>query len=219
MIRSELVDKFRVENPEITVRVITNAVLYVWCTQADKDFCARTRCIVNDEPETITTSENDQSFDLEAEITSFFDIDEWPGGGVIYNNKQLKKTTPAELFQLSPNWLNRASGVPKKYFRRGKSLWLDRPIDSAADDILVYAVLNSNDWTTDVAPYNELEHLEAFHEGISKYLQWRCKAKVGKPNEAKTAMTEYLAYTLWVKKELGGGKYGSIYLRKSDAYA
>ena len=214
MTRTEVIDQFRQENPEITARVITNTVLNSWLLFGDKDFCAKTRCIVDQAGTTISTSENDTYWDLTSKITSFYDIDEYPGGGALYNNKPLTKTTIAELDKdTNGGWRNYSSGTPKKYFRRGKYLYVERAIDSEEDDLIVYAVLISDDWDSNVAPYNELTHLENFHYGMVLWLQWKAKAKIGKREDALKAMAEYLDYVKWAKRELGGGKYGNIFFR------
>jgi len=209
MTRSEIISRFRQENPEITARVITTTVLNSWLLTGDKEFCAEVRCIVNT-GETISTSENDQSFVLTTEIDKFFDVDTFPGGGVLYNGKRLEKTTMGLLDEESENWRARASGTPKKWYRRGDTLYLDRPIDSNEYDLTVYAVLISDDWDSDVAPFNELTYLSPFHYGMVLYLTKRAKAKIGKGKGALAAAAEYFAYTKWAKGQLGGNKYDKI---------
>jgi len=213
MTRTEIIDQFRQENPEITARVITNTVLNSWLLFGDKDFCAKTRCIVDQDGTTIETEEDDTYYDLTSEIDKFFDIDIWPGSGVLYNGIKIKKKTMAELDMEARSWRDRASGTPKAWYRRGKYLYLDRPIDSNEYDITVYAVLISDDWNTNVAPYNQLQHLENFHYGMVLWLQWKAKAKVGKREDALKAMAEYMDYIKWAKNELGGNKYGRIFFR------
>lgn len=112
-------------------------------------------------------------------------------------------------------WRSNASGTPLAYYRRGEYIYLDRPIDSEADDIKVYAVLISDDFNNDdIAPYNQLTYLEPFHYAMVLYLKMRAKAKFGKKAQAASARAEYDAYVAWMKKEIGGGKYGKIYFRK-----
>ena len=211
MIRSEIISQFRENNPEITSRVISNSVLNSWCEIGDKEFCAGVRCIVDQDGTTISTSENDQYFDLASKITKFYDIDDYPGSGVVYNNKSLTKTTMAQLDEDTPTWRDRNSGIPEKWYRRGTYLYLDRKIDSAEDDLIIYSVLISDDWNTDVAPYNQLSYLEPFHFGMVLYLQKRAKAKVGKGQDAAKATAEFGAYVAWAKKQLGGNKFAPIY--------
>jgi hypothetical protein len=217
MIRSDIIERFRTECPEIPSRVIPDALLYDWCADGDKEFCAETRCIVDQDGTTITTVEDEYYWDLTAEISNFYDVDDYPGSGVLYNGKRLTKCTMADLDNESLNWRARGSGVPKKWYRRGKYLYLDRKIDSAIDDLIIYAVLISTDWTTDVAPYNQLTYLEPFHPAMILYLKKRAKAKVGKPEEAIAAAQEYGAYLNWAKKQLGGNKFSSVYFQPKES--
>jgi len=212
MNRAEIIEKFRSENPEITANVINNPTLYSWCKTADKEICAFTRCIVSAEPEIITTTEDDTHWDLTAKIPKFYDIDEYPGGGVAYNNDRLPLTTIAQLDEEASGWRDRSSGTPEKYFRRGKYLYVDRPINSDAEDITVYAIYISDDFdSNNKTPYNQLSHLEPFHDGINKYLQWRAMGKVGKEQEAKIAETDYNNYVQWMKKMIKGGSHNVVF--------
>lgn len=213
MTRAEIVEKFRAENPDITTKVISNALLYAWAKQGDKEICAMTRCITDQDGTTITTAEDDTHYDLTVQITKFYDIDEFPGGGVTYNDDRLKKTTIAELDELHPGWRDRESGTPREYYRRGGWLYLDRAIDSNAYDLKVYAVLISDDFDDDAkTPYNQFSYLSPFHDGINKYLQWRAKAKVGKQQEAQIAKQEFTDYAAWMKSMITGGKTSAIRL-------
>lgn len=213
MIRSEILQMFRDENTDIPSRVIADTVLQEWLVVGDKEFCAETRCIV-DVGTTITTVVNEQFWDLEAEIPKFYDIDIQSTSGVTYNAEALKKTSMSELDMESKSWRSRSAGVPKKWFRRGKYLWFDRKVDSAADDIVVYSVLISDDWITDIQPYNALDYLSPFHSAMVLYLTRRAKAKVGKPEEAAAALAEYGAYMKWCRSQLGATNFGEIYFRK-----
>lgn len=213
MTRSEIVEMFRQICPEIPSRVISDTTLNAWLVLGDKEFCAETRCIV-DQGTTITTVADEQYWDLTSKITNFYDIDKTSASGVTYNGKALEYATMAELDMDSINWRAKDAEIPKKWFRRGKYLWVDRKIPTAADDIVVYSVLLSNDWTTDIAPYNELSYLENFHTAMVLYLIKRAKAKVGKPEEAISAAQEYGLYLAWAKKQLGGTTYGPVFFRK-----
>jgi hypothetical protein len=215
MTRSEIIQMFRDEFPDLPSRVISDTTLNSWCLLADKAFCAITRCIVDQDGTTITTTEDDQYYDLASEITNFYDIDDYPGSGVLYNGKRLTKTTMSALDVESPNWRARDSGTPKKWYRRGKYLYLDRKIDANAEDLIIYSVLLSDDWNTDVAPFNQLSHLEPYHEAIGYYLAERAKGKIAKPEEAVTKGNKFLDYCNWAKKQIGGNISGPIYFRKS----
>lgn len=218
MIRTEIIQRFRDENPEFTANVLSDTTLKSWLLVGDKEFCAKARLIV--ETGTITAIEDTDSYDL-TNLTKFFDIDEYPGGGVSIidtsdREKRLVKTTKSELDDQTPNWRTASSGTPKKYFRRGKYLKLDKPPDSTIESFNIDYIAISDDFNSDsIAPYNQLTHLEPFHYGLVLYLQWRAKAKVGKPEEANTAMALYNSYIVWVKKEVGGGKYGAVEFRPS----
>ena len=217
MNRTEIIRRFRTENPEIPERVITDPLLHDWCLDGDKEVCAITRCIVDQDGTEITTVEDDEYYDLITQITNFYDIDEYPGGGVTYNDKRIDKTSIAELDFKSPNWRNRDSGTPKAYYRRGKFLYLDRPVDSNVYTLKVYAVLISNDFDDDdKTPYNQLSYLEPFHNGINKYLQWKAKEQIGK--EGSKARGEFVNYTTWMKSEIGGGKFSAIQFTKDESY-
>ena len=215
MIRSEIVDQFRSENPEIPSRVVLDTVLYNWCQEGDKLFCAETRCIVDQDGTAWNTAINDEYYDLASKITNFYDIDDYPGSGVVYNGKRIEKTTMASLDTESSNWRARSAGTPRKWYRRGKYLYLDRPIDTAGTNYMrVYSVLISDDWNADVMPYNALAHLEPFHPAMVLYLTAKAKAKVGKPEEAVRAQAEYMAFVKWAKIQLGGNKSAPIFFRK-----
>ncbi len=212
MNRADIVQIFRTENPEITSRVITDSLLYDWCKQGDKEICAITRCIVGDT--TFTCAEDDEYWDLTVKIPKFYDIDEYPGGGVSYDDDRLTLTTIAELDNKSSGWRTRSSGEPKNYFRRGKHIYTDRPC-LEAKSIHIYTILISDDFDSDTdKPYNNLTYLEPFHYGINKYLQWKAKEKIGKQSEASTAKNEFFDFTKWMKSMLGGNKFSPITYEK-----
>ncbi len=213
MNREDIRDKFRAENPEITTRVITDAVLNEWILSGDKEICAITRCIVSNESETFNSAVGTQYYNLETNISKFFDIDDIPGGGVYFDDDPLDKTTIAEMNQKSKTWKKRSNGTPKKWWRRGKYLWFDKPPDSISE-IAVDCIYISDDFDGDTkTPYNELTHLEPYHDGILKYLQWRTKQKLSKQDEASIAKKDYFDYTSWMKRLVAGYSHAAIYLR------
>ena len=216
MTREEIRDDFRTESPEITTRVITDAVLNLWMKKANREICAETRCIVTNVSETFNTVANTQYYDLEARIDNFFDVDDMPGGGVYYNDVPLEKTSPSELNSSHRLWRSNTAGTPKKWFLRGKYLWFDKK-PNAAKDVDVDCVLIPNDFDADAKePFNELGYLQVYSDGISKYLQWRCKAKVGKQEEAATAQKAFREYTAWMKKLVRSAKASAIFRRPSS---
>ncbi len=223
MTLSEIITRFRRDNPEITERVAGDEVIKDWAFDADKEFCAISRCIVGDFvfDSVATSSVYNTRYDLSAEEPKFYDIDTYPGGGVIFNNVPLDKTTVSELDQQDDGaWRTSSAGTPEKFYRRGQYLYFDCPVKTADLDIRVYAVLLSDDFIADdQEPLNGLAYLEPFHPGILKYLEWQGKLKVGKPPEAQIKRQEFLDYANWTKTQLGGNKYGPIQLTKSGAYS
>ena len=222
MTLTEIIEMFRVDNPEITERVISDTLLKNWAKIGDKEICAITRCIVGDTTfdSVVSTSVYATKYDLTALIDKFFDIDDYPGGGVSFDDDPLEKTTVAELDQEDSDWRTASAGTPEKYYRRGKYLYFDCPVKTAGEEIRVYAVLISDDFTgINQKPYNELGYLEPFHSGIVKYLQWKAKEKIGKSGEGDKAAKEFYSYANWMKKMIGGGKYSPIRYQKSGAYS
>ncbi len=211
MNRAELIDDFRVQNPEVDINVISDAQLSSFLLTGDKEVCAATRCIVGDY--SFTCVANAQYWDVTSLIPKFYAIDDYPGGAVCYDNKRLDLTTISELDHLSSSWRTRSAGTPKKYFMRGKYLWVDRPIETA-DTVQIYYAAISDDFNNDgITPYNQLLHLEPFHNALILYLTYRCKGKVGKPQEAQIAKSEYQDYVKWMKKEVTASKAGVIYFQ------
>ena len=212
MNRADMRTRFRAENPEITERVITDDVLNGWMLDGDKDICAGTRCIVSNTPETFSAVEDTQYYDLTAEITRFFDIDEYPGGGVWFDNQPLTKATESEMNYILRNWKSADSGTPRKYFRRGKYLWFDYAPDST-DTIAVSTVYISDDFDDDTdTPYNGLSYLQPYHPGVLKYIQWKAKQKVGKDQEAAKAELEYQTFIRRMRKNIRGAQNNAAYL-------
>lgn len=208
MTRSEIIDRFRQENPEITTNRISDSVLQSWCIQADKDFCARARLITGETE--FSAIEDTRFYDLTSYITKFYDINEYPGGGVCYDDERLDYRTKAEMDSLRKDWRTEDSSTPTDYFRENQYLKLSPP-PNGTDTILVDAVLISDDFDDDnKTPFNQLTYLEPFHYAINLYLEWKAMKKINKPQDAQSAREEYLDYAKWVMAELAGRKYGKI---------
>jgi hypothetical protein len=221
MIRSEIFTAFRAECPEITERVVGDSLLAVWAKLGDKLVCALTRCIVSDFTfnSVATSSVYSTRYDLTTEESKFYDIDENPGGGVSFNDVPLDKTTVSELDAEDYSWRKRSAGTPEKWYRRGKYLYFDYPVATAALEIRVYAVLVSDDFDNDnITPYNQLSFLEPFHWAIVLYLIWMAKKKVGKPEDALKAENDFNAYCVFMRKTIGGNKYGPIRIQPTSGY-
>lgn len=214
MIRTEIITMFRDENPDVTSRVAGDSVLHSWLKEGNKEVCMLTKCIYGDE--SFTAVVDQASYDLPTYIDNFFDIDDCPGGGVLFNDDPLKKTTIAELDQLTPSWRSYSSGTPLKWYRRGNTLGFDRAPDTAYT-VQVYTYLLPNDFDNDdEEPFNELEYLRPFHYSLVLYLQKRAKMKKGKTGEEAKALQEYTNYVAWMKREVRSIRYGKVYLRRKD---
>jgi len=213
MNRSEIRDAFRQENPEITDRVVSDTVLNTWILSADKEVAAATRCIVSNDVETISSVVDSQYYDLETNISKFFDIDDMPGGGVYYDGLPLVKKTAGEMNTISRSWRGNGSGIPRYYWRRGKYLWFEKPC-SAVVDITLDVVYVSDDFDSDLkTPFNGLNHLEPFHDAIVAYLRVKGKQKLGKYGEAQNADEEYKKYLSWMKRQISGSSNSIISMR------
>ena len=222
MTLSDILEKFRRENPDVTIRVADDSTVKDWMLSADKEACAIARCIVGDVTfnSVTSTSVYNTKYDLVANVPKFYDIDNYPGGGVSFDDDPLDKTTVAELDQENEGWRTGSAGTPEKYYRRGKYLYFDCPVKTSGLEIRVYASLISDDFTgNDQTPYNGLSYLEPFHSAILKYLEWKGKTKVGKPGEAQAKRQEFIEYAQWMKSQLGGNKYSPIRFTKSSAYS
>lgn len=208
MTGNEIIDNFRQANPEITDRVLTDAVLTTWLKEGNMHVATRCRLIVDEE--TFNCVVNVSRYDLTNEVEKFFDIDEFPGGGVSYDNKKIYHSTIAELDRRIPSWRTASSGTPRKYYRRGKYIYFEKP-PSEIKEIKVYTVLTPDAFTGgETEPFNQLTYLRPFHYSLVFYLTMRAKMKVGKDVEQASARAEFEGYINWVKKEVGGGKYGTI---------
>lgn len=215
MTREEIVAMFRGNNPKITTRVASNVKLHNWLLVGDKEIAAETRCIV-DNGTTISTSEDDERFDLPANITRFYDINVFPDGGVAYNDKRLEQKTMAQLDEEDSGWRTRSSGTPESFYRQGKYIYLDRPIDSNAYDLTIYSILLPLDFDDDSkTPFSQLTFLEPFHYSLVLYLEKRAMQKVGKRQDVLKAEAEFNAYVAWMKKMLIGGRHTVIQFRPS----
>ena len=216
MTLTEIIEMFRTECPDITENVISDALIKDWCLVGDKEICASTRCIVGEATisSIVTSSVYDTRFNLVSEITKFYDIDDFPGGGVSYDNIPLIKTSIAELDAEDSSWRSRSAGTPEKYYRRGQWLYFDYPIDTADKEIKIYVVLVSDDFTGNTQePFNGLGYLEPFHYSLVKYLEWKAKAKIGKQQDAQIAKGEFVDYIKFMKAQLGGNKFSPIKIK------
>jgi len=213
MTRSQIIAAFRAENKEFPANVISDITLNSWALTGDKIVCALSRCVVGDATinSVVSTSVYATKYNLTDLIDKFQDIDDFPGGGVSFDNVPLVKTSVAELDAETPTWRKRSAGTPTKYYRRGNFLYFDRPVKTADKEIRVYSVLVSDDFDNDnKTPYNQLTYLEPYHNGINKYLQWQAKVSRAEPQDAAKAEQDFYSFIKMMTKNIGGGKYSPI---------
>lgn len=216
MTREEIKAKFREEMPEATDRVITNDVLNTWCIAGNLEVACMARLIKGET--TFSSVIGQRGYDLTSQISNFYDIDDLPGGGVIYDSKALDLTTIAQLDIDRPSWRTEGNGTPKEYWRRNNYLYFDQKPQSIKN-IIVYTVLKPDSFDDDnKTPFNQYTHLESFHDSILYYLIKRAKAKIGKGDEAKLAREEYSGYVNWMKQEVNRGIYDTIEFRPKTSY-
>ena len=217
MTRTEIITTFRSENPEITERVLLDERLYSWLLQGNIYISCETRCIQGSA--SFTTEEGTDNYNLlsgDYAITNFYSIDEYPGGGVAYDDDRLTEATIAELDADNPNWRTADNGTPEKYYLRNGILYFDCPPDDEKT-VDIYTILLPNDFDNDdEEPFNELAYLKPFHYSLVLYLQMKAMNKVGKQGDDLRAERELREYLKWMKKEIGGLKYGKIYLKKKN---
>lgn len=217
MTRLEIRTAFRNENPEVTTNVILDATLNDWLLKANREICAATFCILSNATPSFNSVINQQYYDLELNISQFYSINDMPGGGVFYDNLPLRKVTPGEMNVIRKSWKTSDAGIPRRYWRQGKYLWFDvKPV--AIKSIGVDSYLIPDDFNDDSkTPFNQLGHLVPFHDSLSKYLQWRCKEKIGKDDEGARAKQSYLDYVKWMKSQCKSSNQQSVFMRPSSS--
>ena len=216
MDRTEIITRFREDNPEITDRVITDTVLKSWLIVGNLEFATKARMIstIN----TFNTVEDIDQYDLTSEIPKFFDIDEWPGGGVAYDAERITQTSRSELDSKVRSWRSYSSGTPKKYYRRNQYIYFERPPDEVVE-VTVDAIIKPDDFDDDAkTPFNELSYLEPYHYGLVLYLTMRAKGKVGKSEEFSSAYAEYMQYINDTKKTIRGNRIDKIQIVPSQHF-
>jgi len=217
MTRGDIISRFRQENPSVTKNVATSAVLQSWTEIGNLEIATKARLIRGETtfPSIIDKTE----YNLTTEIPKFYDIDELPGSGVIYDNRQIDSKSISLLDQQRPSWRTQANGVPRDYYRRNQFLNLGRK-PSAVKDILVYTVLIADPLDDDSkTPFNQFAHLEPFHYALVLYLEKRVYGnKVIRKFSEMTATEEYNAYVSWITKETQRGIYDNIQIRPPTTY-
>lgn len=218
MTRTEIIDQFRQENPEITSRVITNTVLNSWLLEGNQNVCIRARCIRKSATAIASVAEQ-AGYNLADEISDFFDISEHQDGGIAYDDDRLEERTKAWLDEHYSSWRTASSGTPKHYYRYMNYIYLYPKPDTSDEDIDVDYVAIPADFDSNVEPFNQIKYLSVFSYSLVKWLKIKAKQKIGKPQDAANAMLEYEEYIKFMKKTIGGYQFGEISFRpKSGMY-
>ena len=94
MLMSDIIQRFRDENPEIDQSVIPDATLQGWLTIGDQEVCMKCR-LITIENVNIPAVAGQNQYNLTALNPLFFDINESYGGGLVYyNTSQYKRVYP-----------------------------------------------------------------------------------------------------------------------------
>lgn len=218
MLMSDIIQRFRDENPELDPNVIPDATLMSWLLVGDLEICTMVR-LINQEGFSIPVVSGTARYDLTTVSPLFLDIDESVGGGLAYYNtsgnyKRLEKQTKAWLDNNVAQWRTASIGVPRYYYRYGKYVVLCPTPSSVITNLTVDLILLSNPFNNlTIMPFNQLPYLAPFHYSLVLYLVWRAKVKIGKGDESDAALKALNTYVQWMVKTIGGGKYGVVEFR------
>ena len=217
MMMSDIIQRFRDENPEIDQNVIPDATLMSWLLIGDQEVCMDQRLITIENVSFASVAGQNQ-YSLTALNTLFFDINESYGGGLVYyNSSQYKRVYPVTKAWMDNNysqWRTAQNGTPRWYYRQNNYIVVYPTPDTTIINFEVDLVLLSNPFTQlNQVPYNALPYLAPFHYALVLYLQWRAKLKIGKDEEGKSAYALYQTYLAWMRRTIQGGRQGPIEFR------
>lgn len=220
MLMSDIIQRFRDENPELDANVIPDNTLMSWLLVGDLEICTKVR-LINQEGFVVPSVPNQSKYNLTTISPLFLDIDESIGGGLAYYNtsgnyKRIYPKTKAWLDNNNSQWRTATSGIPRYYYRYGNSIIVYPTPSSVVSYFTIDCILLSNPFNNlNIMPFNQLPYLAPFHQSLVLYLQWRAKIKIGKADESDTALKAYDGYVQWMIDHVGGGKYGEIEFRPS----
>jgi len=215
---SDIIQRFRDENPELDQSTISDATCQAWLTIGDQEVCMDQRLITL-ENVSFAAIAGQNIYSLTTLNALFFDINESYGGGLVYYNtsgsyKRIYPKTKAWLDNNNSQWRTASTGTPRYYYRSNNSVVVYPTPNSAILNFNVDLVLLSNPFTQlSQVPYNALSYLAPFHYALVLYLQWRAKLKIGKDEEGMAAYKLYQAYLQWMRKTIQGGRQGEIEFR------
>ena len=214
---SDIIQRFRDENPEIDVNVIPDATLQSWLLIGDQEVCMDQR-LITVENVNIPAIQGQNQYNLTSLNPLFFDVNEsYSGGLVYYTANQYKRIYPKTKAWLDNNysqWRTAAQGTPRWYYRQNNYIVVYPTPDNTIINFNIDLVLLSNPFNSlNIMPYNQLPYLAPFHYALCLYLQWRAKIKIGKEEEGKSAYALYKYYLDWMRKLIQGGRQGEIEFR------
>lgn len=218
MLMSDIIQRFRDENPELDQTVIPDATLMSWLLVGDQEVCMDQRLIVQ-ENVSFNAVQGTNTYSLTTLNPLFFDINESYMGGLVYYNtsgsyKRIYPQSKAWLDNNMSQWRTAAQGTPRWYYRSNSSVVVYPTPDNTIKNFNIDLVLLSNPFNNlGIMPYNQLPYLAPFHYALVLYLQWRAKIKIGKDDEGMTAYKTYQFYLQWMRKTIQGGRQGVIEFR------
>ncbi len=219
MLMSDIIQRFREENPELDQSTISDATLMSWLLIGDQEVCMDQRLItIENVPFASVPGQN--TYSLTNLSPLFFDINESYGGGLVYYNiSQYKRIYPQTKAWLDNNyaqWRTAQTGTPRWYYRSGSNIVMYPSPNSSIVNFNIDLVLLSNPFNNlSIMPYNQIPYLAPFHYALVLYLEWRAKIKIGKYEEGKAAYMLYQQYCQWMRKTIQGGRQGVIEFRPS----
>jgi hypothetical protein len=209
MTRQEIRERFRQENPDITLRTIDDATLNLWIDEGQMDMASTCKFIVDDL--TFTTSASVLSYDLSTLSDRFFTIDD-KTSGIFYDDELLLQASAAQLANKDRKFKQNTTGTPKYWYRRKNIIYLDK-YPQASKTLVIPCVLFTNDITSDSdIPFDSLAYLSPIHYGLVAYLSWNAKVKLGKKDEASLSFQKYQLYLEKGKQLIDANRLGTVYL-------
>ena len=215
---SDIIQRFRDEYPELDANVISDATLMSWLLIGDQEVCMKCR-LITVENVNITAVPGQNKYSLTSLNPLFFDINESYSGGLVYYNtsgsyKRVYPKTKAWFDNNYSQWRTASTGTPRWYYRQNDYIVTYPTPNDTVSNFNVDLVLLSNPFNNlNIAPYNQLPYLAPFHYALVMYLQWRAKIKIGKAEEADTALKAYSGYIQWMINTIQGGRQGEMEFR------
>lgn len=218
MLMSDIMQRFRDENPELDQSTISDTTLQAWLLIGDQEVCMDQRLITVENVNIPAVTGHNQ-YNLTSLNSFFYDINESYSGGLVYYNntgyyKRIYPQSKAWLDNNYSQWRTATDGTPRWYYRQNNYIVVYPTPDSTIVNFNIDLVLLSNPFINlNQVPYNAYAYLAPFHYALVLYLQWRAKIKIGKDEEGMAAYKLYQQYLQWMRKYVQGGRMGVIEFR------